>query len=113
MIRTIAAPLALGAVLGMVSPVAAHQPDLDDLRQQAVKTAARKVGPCVVQIQTSGGTDIIGTGPRGGAQVRKGMGPTTGVILTADGYIASSAFNFANKPSSIDVAVPGHKTRYV
>src|SRR5262249_9694780 len=75
-------------LLGIVSPAAAQQPDLDDLRQQAVKAAARKVGQSVVQIQTSGGTDIIGTGPRG-AQVRKGMGPTTGVILTADGYIAS------------------------
>jgi S1-C subfamily serine protease/predicted esterase len=104
----------VAAFLGVISPVAAQQPaaDLEDLREQAVKAAARKVGPSVVQIQTSGGTDIIGSGPRG-AQVRKGMGPTTGVVVTADGYIASSAFNFANKPSSIDVAVPGHKTRYV
>ena len=45
--------------------------------------------------------------------VRKGIGPTTGVIVGADGYIISSAFNFANKPSAILVAVPGHKERYV
>src|SRR5262249_36101525 len=31
------------------------------------------------------------------------------VLVSADGYVVSSAFNFANKPSSIDVAVPGRK----
>jgi S1-C subfamily serine protease len=103
------------ALMGLFAPTLQAQqpaPDLDDLREQAIKAAARRVAPCIVQIQTSGGTDIIGSGPRG-AQVRKGMGPTTGVIISADGYIASSAFNFANKPSSIDVAVPGQKTRYI
>jgi S1-C subfamily serine protease/predicted esterase len=101
------------AALLVISPsLRAQQPDLEDLREQAIKAAVRKVAPSIVQIQTSGGTDIIGSGPRG-AQVRKGMGPTTGVIVSADGYIASSAFNFANKPSSIDVAVPGKSTRYV
>jgi S1-C subfamily serine protease/predicted esterase len=97
---------------GLASTLGAQQPDLEDLREQAVKAAARKVGPSMVQIQTTGGTELVGSGPKG-PQVRKGIGPTTGVILTADGYIASSAFNFANKPSSIDVAVPGHKTRYI
>ena len=33
--------------------------------------------------------------------------------VTANGYIISSAFNFANKPSGIFVAVPGHKEKYV
>src|SRR6516164_5593757 len=97
---------------GLASTLGAQQPDLEDLREQAVKAAARKVGPSMVQIQTTGGTELVGSGPKG-PQVRKGIGPTTGVILTADGYIASSAFNFANKPSSIDVAVPGHSSRYI
>jgi S1-C subfamily serine protease/predicted esterase len=104
----------LTALFAVVAAVPAQQPkqDLETLREQSLKRAARQVGPTVVQIQTSGGTDVVGSGPRG-PQVRKGMGPTTGVILTADGYIASSAFNFANKPSSIDVAVPGHSSRYI
>src|SRR5262245_21133542 len=112
--RNIRTMFVAALILGSASPLAAQQPaaELDDLREQAIKAAVRKLSPCIVQIQTSGGTDIIGSGPRG-AQVRKGMGPTTGLILTADGYIASSAFNFANKPSSIDVAVPGHKSRYI
>jgi S1-C subfamily serine protease/predicted esterase len=86
--------------------------DLDSLQQQAIKTAAQHVGPSIVQIETSGGTDIIATGPRG-PQIRKGMGPTSGVVVAADGYIITSAFNFANKPQAIFVGVPGHKERYV
>ena len=35
--------------------------------------------------------------------MRKGVGPTSGLIISADGYVISSAFNFANKPSAIIV----------
>jgi serine protease Do len=35
-----------------------------------------------------------------------GTGPTTGVIVSDDGYIISSAFNFAQKPASILVTLP-------
>ncbi|HXG12750.1 MAG TPA: PDZ domain-containing protein [Gemmataceae bacterium] len=99
----------------MVSPAAAQPAageSIDDLMEKAIKAAVRRVAPSIVAIETSGGTDIIATGPRG-QQVRKGAGPTTGVIVSPDGYIVSSAFNFANKPSSIFVAVPGHPQRYV
>ena len=41
------------------------------------------------------------------------MGPTTGLVVAADGYVITSAFNFANKPSAVFVSVPGHKERYV
>ena len=104
----------VATLVAFAAPLTAQQPaaDLEALREEAVKKATRQVGPSVVQIQTSGGTDVVASGPRG-AQVRKGMGPTTGLILTPDGYIISSAFNFANKPSSIDVAVPGHSSRYI
>jgi S1-C subfamily serine protease len=71
-----------------------------------------KIAPSVVQIETSGGTEIISTGPRG-RPVRKGIGPTTGLIVSPDGYIISSAFNFANKPSSVIVAVAGKPERFV
>src|SRR5690606_23272656 len=33
-------------------------------------------------------------------------GPTTGVIVSEDGYIISSSFNFVSKPSSIVVRMP-------
>jgi S1-C subfamily serine protease len=84
--------------------------DLDDLQEKAMKAAVQKVAPCIVQIETTGGTDIIDTGPKG-QPVRKGVAPTTGLIVSPDGYIISSAFNFANKPSFILTALPGHKER--
>jgi S1-C subfamily serine protease/acetyl esterase/lipase len=84
--------------------------DLASAEEKAVKAAVALVAPSVVQIETSGGTDVIGTGP---GQIRKGVGPTTGLIVAADGYIISSAFNFANKPSAIFVAIPGRKDRLV
>ena len=69
-----------------------------------------RVAPCVVQIETQGGVDVVHAA--GGGMIRRGMGPTSGLIVSADGYIISSAFNFANKPTTIDVSVPGQKDRY-
>src|SRR5262249_23824216 len=91
----------------------AEQPsgdDLADLQERAMKAAVLKVALSVVQIETTGGTDLVstGTGPRA-MQIRKGVGPTTGLIVSTDGYVISSAFNFVNKPTAIFVAVPGHK----
>jgi S1-C subfamily serine protease len=92
--------------------------DLDDLHEKAIKAAVRQVAPCVVQIETSGGTEVVTTGgPRNplgpGGMIRVGTGPTTGLIVHPDGYVISSSFNFASKPSAIHVAVPGHPERYV
>jgi S1-C subfamily serine protease/predicted esterase len=112
--RTLLPLLMVAVALGYQGlRLAADEPgSLDDAREQVIKEALKKMAPSVVQIQTSGGTDIIAAGPRG-AQVRKGMGPTTGVIVSPDGYIISSTFNFANKPSSIDITVPGHEKKYI
>jgi len=97
--------LLLAAVASVLPANVVRAADLDELKEQAIKAAVSKVAPTVVQIITSGGTDVVG-GPRG---VRKGIGPTSGVIVSPDGYIISSAFNFANKPSAITVAIPGQK----
>src|SRR5205809_944715 len=98
-LAALAAPLA--------APLAAQQPPggdpLNDATEQAMKAAALKVAPSVVKIETSGGAEVIPAGP---GQVRKGLGPTTGLVVGADGYVVSSAFNFANKPSDIFVSVP-------
>src|SRR5262245_46807733 len=92
-------------------PVAAQAPDLDELQERAMKAAVAKVAPSIVQIETSGGADLIGSGASG-SQVRKGVGPTTGLVVSADGYIISSAFNFANKPAAVIVSVPGKRERF-
>ncbi len=119
--RTIFSPWAarwLAALVFTLSPChlvtlssARADDDLDDLQEKAIKTAVRKVAPCVVQIETSGGTEVVQMGPRG--LLRTASGPTSGLIVHADGYVISSAFNFASKPAAIHVSVPGHKERYV
>jgi serine protease Do len=106
----VAACFVVPAMLLATSYVLAQAPALDEQQEKAMKAALEKVAPCVVQIETTGGTDIIDTGPRG-QPIRKGIGPTTGLIVSPDGYIISSAFNFANKPSLILVAIPNHKER--
>src|SRR5262249_53384882 len=65
-----------------------------------------------VQIETAGGTEMVGAGGPGGP-VLKGVGPTTGVIVSPDGFIITSAFNFANKPTAVFVTIPGRKERLV
>jgi serine protease Do len=68
--------------------------DSDALEQRAVKEAVDRVAPSVVRIDTIGGLQQVG-------EVQFGTAPTTGLIVDAEGYIVSSAFNFSNKPTSI------------
>jgi serine protease Do len=70
--------------------------------EAALTTAAEKVAPSVVQIRTIGGLDVVeGT--------ILADGPTTGLVISADGYILSSAFNFVQKPASILVTFASGK----
>src|SRR5579871_4724346 len=108
--------LLLAALTLSIAPARAAE-DLDELQEKAIKAAVRKIAPCVVQIETQGGTEMVavggGRGPGAPSGIRLGAGPTTGLTVHPDGFVISSAFNFASKPSSILVTVPGHKERYV
>ena len=75
---------------------------LADKEEAALKAAADKVAPSVVQIRTIGGLDVVE-----GQQLADG--PTTGLVVSADGYILSSAFNFAQQPASILVTFASGK----
>lgn len=66
------------------------------LEQQAFRAAVQRVAPSVVRIDTVGGMERVG-------DWLFGMGPTTGLVLGADGAIVSSAFNFLHRPASIVV----------
>ena len=87
-------------------PSAAHAQDINDQLEEAMKESIRKVAPSVVQIVTQGGSEMVVTTGKGQVY-RKTVGPTTGVIVSADGYIITSAFNFLNNPTGILVSVPG------
>jgi len=77
-------------------------PSLEDLEEQAFRRAVTVAAPSVVRIETIGGLERIG-------QVLLGDGPTSGVVISADGYILSSSFNFVRQPSSILVTTPSGK----
>jgi serine protease Do len=85
--------------------------DLIEATEAAMKAASAKVAPMVVKIETAGGAEVVGKkGPPGAPPspgVRKGTGPTTGLVVSADGFVITSAFNFANKPTDIFVTIPG------
>ena len=72
--------------------------------EQAIKAAVARVAPSVVRIETVGGFERIG-------QLMVGAAPTTGLIVSGDGYIVSSAFNFVQKPDSILVTLDGGSRR--
>jgi serine protease Do len=84
-----------------VSPSLA-QDDLTALEEQALRAAVERVAPSVVCIETLGGLEQL-------EGQLLGSGPTTGLIVSEDGYILSSAFAFAGKPSSILVTLPSGK----
>ncbi len=110
--------VAVVAVALLAAPVSAQpKSDINDATEKAMKAASAKVAPAIVKIETAGGTETITGAPKGkgppGAGIRKGVGPTTGLVVSADGYIISSAFNFANKPTDIFVTVPGRPQRLV
>ncbi len=108
-IRSIAL-LMLASILGV--GVSSAQ-DVNDDAELAIKEAAKALSPSIARIETTGGGDTIVAPPKGGPPgkeppaIRKGTGPTTGIVVDADGYILTSSFNFTNKPTDIFVTVPG------
>ncbi len=76
---------------------------LDAQEEAAFRQAVRALAPSLVRIQTVGGLDRVGGRLAATAA-------TTGVVVSDDGWIVSSAFNFISKPSSI--LVQSDKARY-
>jgi serine protease Do len=92
------------ACCGAINVLAADDADVATLEQQALSDAVDAVADSVVQIRTIGGLDRLD-------QQELAQGPTTGLIVSADGYVVSSAFNFAQEPTSILVRLPGGEQR--
>jgi len=90
------------AICTLAAHVRAADQPLFELEEQAIKAAVQRVAPSVVRIETVGGLERIG-------ELLVGTGPTTGLVVDAEGYIISSAFNFAQKPDSILVTLPSGK----
>ncbi len=86
------------ACLFAVSISLAADGKLEALEEQAFKQAAALVDPSLVRIETVGGLEQVG-------EVTLGTGPTSGVVMSEDGFVISSSFNFVSKPASILVTL--------
>ena len=86
------------------------------LASKAFRAAVAKALPSIVTIETYGGVRAPAaprTPPRGPRRRRRrmapvakpGEGPTTGLIVSADGGILTSTFNFLRKPPIITVVL--------
>lgn len=88
-------PLICLAVLpGSLAVAVADDASLDQLEEQAFREAVALADASIVRIETVGGLDRVG-------QMLTSTGPTTGVVISPDGLIISSAFNFISQPTSI------------
>ena len=84
------------------APAQAPSRELEESEEKAFKQAVSQVAPSLVRIETVGGLDQV-------QNLLLGNGPTTGIIVSADGYVISSSFNFLSKPASILVTTTDGK----
>jgi serine protease Do len=86
--------------LAAVVPIGANAQEVDiDLEEQAIRSAVEQAAQSVVRIETLGGRERVG-------ELLVSEGPTTGLVISDDGYIVSSSFNFLHEPASILVTTP-------
>jgi len=97
-----AASLLFALLFVVAAQNARAQDDLLAAEEQSLRSAVERVAPGVVRIETVGGLERVG-------KVLVGTGPTTGLVVSEDGYVISSAFNFIQQPSSILVTLPSGK----
>src|SRR5262245_40767619 len=91
---------AIALLLSSFATLAPAQDDAAQQEEQTILAAVGKVAPSVVKIETIGGLERVG-------KVLVSTGPTTGLVVSEDGYVISSAFNFIQQPTSILVTLPG------
>ncbi len=91
--------LALIACLTRSTTASAAGP-LAELEEQAIRAAVQRVAPAVVRIETVGGLQRIG-------ELLLGTGPTTGLVVSPDGWIVSSAVQLRSEAGFH----PGHAGR--
>jgi serine protease Do len=92
----------------------------DEMRalSAALRAAVERVAPCVVTVETFGGIPVVKNLPeRKDDQGRRlpsplrrpgvspGPGPTSGTVISSDGWIVASAFAFVDEPTTIIVTM--------
>lgn len=94
--RAILTSCVASLLVGLGISFAQGQPSdsLSEQEEAAIRAAVARVNDSVVQIRTIGGLEEVD-------RTLMPDGPTTGVLISSDGWIVSSAFNFAQPPASI------------
>ena len=77
---------------------------------QAFRNAADSVRPSLVTIESYGGVSAV-QGRIGGIR-KQGEGNTTGLMISPDGYVLTSTFNFIQKPPVISVITSDGERRF-
>ena len=110
----------LAAALAILLPSLAQAEDADlrgrQLAAKAFRAAVERVLPSIVTIETHGGVakptppPKRAPGPRRrrrniGPVAKPGEGPTTGLIVSPEGLILTSTFNFLHKPPVVTVTL--------
>ncbi|MCH2183174.1 MAG: S1C family serine protease [Mariniblastus sp.] len=80
------------------------------LTSKAVRQAIESIQPSLVTIESFGGVSVV-QGRIGGIR-KQGEGNTTGIIVSPEGHIVTSTFNFIQQPPVITV-VTSDGTRHV
>ncbi|HUE74612.1 MAG TPA: trypsin-like peptidase domain-containing protein [Pirellulaceae bacterium] len=96
----------LASLIGAAGAIAQEPTTSETLRgtllaPKAFRAAANKVLPSLVTIEGFGGL-AAGSGIGKGIHA-PGDGPTTGVVISSDGHILTSTYNFLRKPPVITV----------
>jgi len=87
-------PMAVFAATAIARAQSASHATLAGEEEVAIRAAVARVADSVVQIRTIGGLEEVD-------RTLLPDGPTTGLVISADGWIVSSAFNFVQQPASI------------
>ncbi|MCE9552437.1 MAG: PDZ domain-containing protein [Planctomycetes bacterium] len=94
--------IASGLALLLCNTAIASETEPNQKEEDAIRAAVARVAPSVVRIQTVGGLKAVEGVPQSG-------GAATGLIVSPEGLIVSSAYNFANRPTAILVQIGDRK----
>jgi len=75
------------------------------LTARAFHEATEKILPSLVTIETYGGATIGARNGRIAQLSQAGVGPTTGLVISDDGFIITSTYNFRDNPPIITVTL--------
>ncbi|XZE44405.1 trypsin-like peptidase domain-containing protein [Pirellulaceae bacterium SH467] len=88
----------------LCTSLSAQQVPLDIAEENAMQSAANWAQGSVVQIETFGGMEIVN-------KQAVAPGPSTGTVLSKEGWIATSNFLFKGQPASITVILPNEERK--